>query len=87
MKIGTQLFKGDANDSNTYLLAISDDNAVYVYRNFKGDPECRDCVASGWGLERVVNFPSLVIDGGQNWKVYPTKEAWTEIQTLAKTKH
>lgn len=84
MKKGTVLFQGDANDSNSYLFAIGENNEVYVLRNFQGHQDCQDLIPSGWNLETVINFPELVIDGGQDWKVYPSKEAWAEIQTLVK---
>lgn len=82
MKKGTVIFKGDANDLNTYFLAIDERNIVWVYRNFKGDTNRCDRVPSGWRLEDVNNTPMLYIDGGQNWFVKPILEAWAEINEL-----
>jgi len=83
MKKGTVKFKGAADDKNTYLLA-TDGNIVRVFRNFKGDENKCDGVPSGWYKEQVWGLTSLCIDGGTYWYVYPTAEAWEELETFLK---
>lgn len=82
MKKGTVLFNGSGNNKNTYQLAIDQykgKDVVKVLRNFKGDVNNQDGVPSGWYLEDVINSESLCIDGGQNWNVFPTQQAWDEL--------
>lgn len=82
LKIGTITFSGNADDKNTYVLAININNVVYIRRNFKGSANQQNGVPSGWVLDRVQGLNKLCIDGGQNWYVYPTQEAWDELLTL-----
>lgn len=72
------IFKGSADDSNTYQLAY-DNGTIYIIRNFAGDTGHSDQIGSGWHYEQVINKPALCIDFGQKWFVYPTAEAWEDI--------
>lgn len=85
MKISPVLFKGSAEDENTYQLGLSEYNGeptVVVLRNFKGDQTRQGQVPSGWYVSDVAWNPALCIDFGQKWYVYPTKEAWASLFAL-----
>lgn len=82
LKIGSVLFNGDADDNNSYQLAININNVVYVRRNFNKDLSCQDTIPSGWPLHHVQGLLKLCIDNGQQWFVNPTQEAWDDLLTL-----
>lgn len=78
---GTVKFFGDKDDKNTYQFEV-ENGCLYVIRNFMGDEKNKDRVPSGWPLENALGHPYLCIDGGTDWFVYPTKEAYDEIKQL-----
>lgn len=78
---GTVKFFGDKDDKNTYQFEV-ENGCLYVTRNFMGDEKNKDRVPSGWPLENALGHPNLCIDGGTDWFVYPTKEAYDEIKQL-----
>lgn len=78
---GTVKFFGDKDDKNTYQFEV-ENGCLYVIRNFRGDEREQDRIASGWRLENALGAPSLCIDGGTNWFVYPTVEAYDEIKCM-----
>lgn len=88
MKISQVIFKGDKESQNTYQLALEQSQydttrqIVIVLRNFKGDVNNQDRVPSGWYFSNVYGLEKLCIDGGTNWFVFPTKEAWADLLTL-----
>ena len=79
MRKGTVIFNGGEGDKNTYLLGLNEDNLVVVYRNFRGVEGDCGLISSGWRYEVVEGNRTLTIDGGTNWVVFPTKEAWKEL--------
>lgn len=91
MKKGTITFNGSPDSLHTYQLALDTYKSVFadstcngittvvVLRNWNGDDQKQDQVPSGWFFANVFNNSSLCIDGGSEWYVYPTKEAWDEL--------
>lgn len=77
---GTVKFFGGKDDKNTYQLEV-ENGRLYVIRNFRGDEKEQDRFP-GWFLERVFGLPCLCIDGGTDWFVYPSKEAYDEIKQM-----
>jgi hypothetical protein len=77
-------FEGGNHD---YRLTVKESESgsisIWVERNFNRCGEW-DGVPSGWLAENVKNLQALCIDYGQNWNVYPTKEAWESIQQFIK---
>lgn len=81
MARGTVKFFGDKDDKNTYQFEV-ENGCLYVIRNFRGNEMEKDRVASGWPLANAFGHPSLCIDGGTDWFVYPTKESYDEIKQM-----
>jgi hypothetical protein len=73
--------------NHNYRLVVkeseSGNQSIWVERNFNKGLEW-DGVPSGWLAENVKFMPTLCIDYGQNWNVYPTKDAWMSISNYIK---